>query len=64
MYMGIYNGKKKHESDIDSILSRAWDAGLQKMMITGTTLSDSKKSIEMAKTNGLIFIFFLIKIKS
>lgn len=52
MYQGVYHGSKKHEADLSQVLKRAWDAGLSKMIITGTSLSDSKAALELAKTNG------------
>lgn len=52
MYQGIYHGSKKHEADLSHVLKRAWEAGLSKMIITGTSLSDSKAAVELAKTNG------------
>lgn len=55
MYQGVYHGSKKHEADLDQVLKRAWDAGLTKMMITGTSLSDSKTALELAKTNEHLF---------
>ncbi|MPC75522.1 putative deoxyribonuclease TATDN1 [Portunus trituberculatus] len=51
MYQGIYHGNKKHEADLSHVLKRAWEAGLNKMIITGTSLSDSKAALELAKTN-------------
>lgn len=55
MYQGVYHGSKKHEADLDQVLKRAWDAGLTRMIITGTSLSDSKTAVELAKTNDQLF---------
>lgn len=55
MYQGVYHGSKKHEADLDQVLKRAWDAGLTRMIITGTSLSDSKTALELAKTNDQLF---------
>ena len=52
MYQGEYHGSKKHEADLEQVLLRAWDQGLDKMIITGGNLEESKKSIEIAKTDG------------
>lgn len=52
MYSGIYNGSTKHLPDLENVLVRSWNAGLQKIIITGGSLEDSKKAIELAKTNG------------
>lgn len=55
MYQGVYHGSKKHEADLDQVLKRAWDAGLTRMIITGTSLSDSKTALALAKTNDQLF---------
>lgn len=55
MYQGIYHGSKKHEADLSHVLKRAWDAGLSKMIITGTSLTDSKAALELAKTNERLY---------
>lgn len=55
MYQGIYHGSKKHEADLSHVLKRAWEAGLSKMIITGTSLSDSKAALELAKTNENLY---------
>lgn len=55
MYQGIYHGSKKHEPDLDTVLTRSWTAGLDKMIITGGSLTDSKKAIEMAQSDSRLF---------
>ncbi|XP_045622883.1 deoxyribonuclease TATDN1 isoform X3 [Procambarus clarkii] len=55
MYQGVYHGSKKHVADLDDVLKRAWEAGLSKMIITGTSLSDSKTALELAKSNGQLY---------
>ena len=52
MYQGEYHGKKKHEPDIQNVLDRAWCQGLEKMIITGGSLSDAKDAIEFSKCDG------------
>lgn len=52
MYEGIYNGSKKHEPDLLHVLKRSWQAGLQKIIITGGSLSESEKSLAIAKSDG------------
>jgi len=60
MYQGLYHGSRKHEPDLNDVLQRAWDNGLQKLLLTGGSLEDSKKALELAKTDGnhCSFIFF------
>jgi TatD DNase family protein len=49
MFQGTYNDKVAHASDFDHVLTRAKNAGVLKIMATGTTLEDSKTSIELAR---------------
>jgi TatD DNase family protein len=49
MYQGYYHGKKHHDTDIEVVLERASASGAEKIIITGTTLADSVKAIEMCK---------------
>ncbi|KAI8329320.1 hypothetical protein BC941DRAFT_463755 [Chlamydoabsidia padenii] len=49
MFRGEYRGKKAHEDDFDHVLERAKKAGVEKLIITGTNLADSKEAIEMTK---------------
>lgn len=49
MYQGIYHGSKKHSPDLDKVLARGWSGGLDKMIVTGGSLGDSKKAIELAR---------------
>ena len=55
MYQGEYHGSKKHEPDLDAVLERAWKHGLDKMMITGGSLEDAHKSLEIARSHGIIY---------
>ena len=53
MYLGQYHGSKKHEPDLEEVLDRSWKNGLDKIMITGGSLEESKRAIEMAKSDGM-----------
>ena len=53
MYLGEYHGSKKHEPDLEEVLDRSWKNGLDKIMITGGSLEESKRAIEMAKSDGM-----------
>lgn len=52
MYKGIYNGVKKHEPDLQNVLARAWKHGVEKIIITGTSLKESEEAVEISKTDG------------
>ncbi|XP_038211153.1 putative deoxyribonuclease TATDN1 [Zerene cesonia] len=55
MYQGVYHGSKKHEPDLNNILDRAWSGGMCKMIITGGNLADSRKALELARTDSRLF---------
>ncbi|CAG9467050.1 unnamed protein product [Pedinophyceae sp. YPF-701] len=55
MYKGEYHGKKYHEPDLERVLQRAWDAGVDKMMITAGTLDEAKEALELAKTDERLY---------
>ncbi|KAI5640140.1 tatD related DNase domain-containing protein [Phthorimaea operculella] len=55
MYQGVYHGSKKHEPDLDKVLERAWNNGMDKMIITGGSLVDSKKALDLARTDSRLF---------
>ncbi|KAL0079936.1 hypothetical protein F4703DRAFT_1871708 [Phycomyces blakesleeanus] len=46
MFRGIYRGKHAHSDDFKLILQRARDAGVQKLIITGTNLAESEEAVE------------------
>lgn len=52
MYKGIYNGSSKHQPDLKEILDRSFKCGLDKLIITGGSLAESRSAIELAKENG------------
>lgn len=55
MYKGFYNGTKKHEADLGNVLSRAWKLGLEKVIVTGTSLKESEEAVTIANTDGKPF---------
>lgn len=55
MFRGIYNGSRKHEGDLSAVLQRAWDAGLEKIIITGGSLEDSRAALELARTHPALY---------
>ncbi|KAF2833700.1 deoxyribonuclease tatD [Ophiobolus disseminans] len=56
IFRGSYHGTQRHESDFSDVIQRALDAGVQKFMITGSDLAESKHAIEIAKEHpGLCY---------
>ncbi|CAD5115246.1 DgyrCDS4241 [Dimorphilus gyrociliatus] len=55
MYQGFYHGKKHHDGDLQDVLDRAWSNGMQKMYITGGSLKDSKRALELAKSHENLY---------
>ncbi|XP_020571259.1 putative deoxyribonuclease TATDN1 [Phalaenopsis equestris] len=55
MFRGIYNRKQYHVSDIEAVLSRAWNAGVDRIIVTGTTLEESREALRIAESDGRLF---------
>ncbi|KAA0190305.1 hypothetical protein HAZT_HAZT009137 [Hyalella azteca] len=49
MYQGEYHGSKKHAPDLDAVLARATHAGLEKIIVTGTSLQESREAVQLAQ---------------
>ncbi|KAJ7786140.1 Mg-dependent DNase [Mycena metata] len=52
VFRGTYYGKKRHEDDMNAVLDRARNAGLKSMIITGTSLAESRGALSLAKDLG------------
>ncbi|WCJ34174.1 3'-5' ssDNA/RNA exonuclease TatD [Euphorbia peplus] len=55
MFSGIYNAKQCHVADIATVLSRAWSAGVDRIIVTGGSLEESKNALAIAETDGRLF---------
>ncbi|EJD45783.1 Mg-dependent DNase [Auricularia subglabra TFB-10046 SS5] len=53
VFRGKYHGHQKHADDLQSMLERARKAQVKSMIITGTSLSESREAIHLAKELGL-----------
>ncbi|KAM9824005.1 deoxyribonuclease TATDN1 [Neosynchiropus ocellatus] len=50
VFRGMYRGKQKHDDDFDQVVDRAVGVGVEKFMITGGSLDDSKDAVILANT--------------
>ncbi|XP_076657106.1 deoxyribonuclease TATDN1 [Halictus rubicundus] len=55
MYQGIYHGSQKHQPDLNKVLERSWNNDLSKIIITAGNIEESKKAIEIARTDERLF---------
>ncbi|XP_011094244.1 putative deoxyribonuclease TATDN1 [Sesamum indicum] len=55
MFRGMYNGKQYHVADIATVLSRAWSAGVDRIIVTGGSLEESKEALAIAETDARLF---------
>ncbi|KXJ86660.1 hypothetical protein Micbo1qcDRAFT_190465 [Microdochium bolleyi] len=49
IFRGRYHGKQRHPDDLSAVISRAQEVGCQKLIVTGSDLTSSKKALELAK---------------
>ncbi|TDH68272.1 hypothetical protein CCR75_009151 [Bremia lactucae] len=51
VFKGLYHGKQKHQSDLTGVLVRAKTFGVEKIIITGGNLSESRKALQLSLEN-------------
>ncbi|OAL37725.1 hypothetical protein AYO20_02902 [Fonsecaea nubica] len=49
VFRGVYHGKQAHEDDLDDVVQRALAVGCTKLMVTGSSLTESKHAVDLAK---------------
>ncbi|BAH94127.1 Os08g0165800 [Oryza sativa Japonica Group] len=52
LHRGIYHGKQCHAADIPAVIARAWAAGVDRIIVTGGSLKESREVLEIAETDG------------
>ncbi|KAH9382615.1 hypothetical protein HPB48_023163 [Haemaphysalis longicornis] len=52
MFRGLYNGSRKHPDDLDQVLHRAQANGVHRILVTGGSLDDSQRALELASSHG------------
>ncbi|KAA8516813.1 hypothetical protein F0562_017077 [Nyssa sinensis] len=55
MFKGMYNGKQCHIADIATVLTRAWSAGVDRIIVTGGSLEESREALAIAETDARLF---------
>ncbi|GFO07299.1 3'-5' ssDNA/RNA exonuclease tatd [Plakobranchus ocellatus] len=55
VYQGRYHGKQVHEDDLASVINRAKENGVEKIIVTGGSLKDSQNALEVARTDASLF---------
>ncbi|GFQ04838.1 putative deoxyribonuclease tatdn1 [Phtheirospermum japonicum] len=55
MFRGMYNVKQHHVADIAAVLSRAWSASVDRIIVTGGSLEESKEALAIAETDARLF---------
>ncbi|KAK8849486.1 hypothetical protein IAR55_004820 [Kwoniella newhampshirensis] len=53
MFQGVYRSRTRHASDLPQLLERARDSGVEKILITGTSLSESRDALKLAQQYNL-----------
>ncbi|KAG1665063.1 hypothetical protein FOA52_012482 [Chlamydomonas sp. UWO 241] len=55
MYQGHYNDKEYHPPDLDTVLERAWAAGVAKIIVTAGSLKEAREALELVKRDDRLF---------
>jgi TatD DNase family protein len=55
MYRGEYNGSSRHPSDLQAVLRRAADAGVDRIIVTAGSLVESRAALALARTSDHLF---------
>ncbi|XP_078036376.1 deoxyribonuclease TATDN1 [Augochlora pura] len=55
MFQGIYHGSQKHQPDLDKVLERSWNNDISKIIITAGNIEESKRALEIARTDDRLF---------
>lgn len=52
VFDGVYSGSKKHDPDRAQVLERAWQIGVERIILTVGTIFDCEPAFKIAATDG------------
>ncbi|KAH8415937.1 hypothetical protein KR222_004327 [Zaprionus bogoriensis] len=55
MFRGIYGGSTKHQADLQLVLERAWQQGLQRLIITSGCVSDVDEALQLTAKDERLY---------
>ncbi|CAH8443661.1 unnamed protein product [Dicrocoelium dendriticum] len=55
VFRGLYRGQQHHPDDLFTLLLRAFNAGLEKIIITAGSLADTEEALALARTDSRLF---------
>jgi TatD DNase family protein len=55
MFRGVYNGSQKHSPDLNLVIDRALEVGVQKIIVTGGSLEESRAALEVSKSSTSLY---------
>lgn len=55
MFRGIYHDRHIHQEDLLLVLERAWNHGLSKIIITGTSLQESQEALSLSEADSRLY---------
>lgn len=55
MFRGLYNGSQKHVDDFEEVLKRASANGVERILVTGGSLEDSRQALTLARSHDLLY---------
>jgi len=54
MFQGMYNSSVKHPADYNTVLQRAWQSGMDKIILTVGTINEADEAIRFASEDSKI----------
>lgn len=52
MFQGMYNNSRKHPADYKNVLQRAWQSGMDKIILTVGTITEADEALKFASEDG------------